>query len=365
MNKHDEHKPVYYGTYLQLSNLLNAQFPVSDSLGIQAHDEMLFIITHQAFELWFKQVMFEIDTVISLLSQDSVPEKDITYCVRLMQRVNKIMELTLQQFAVLETMTALDFMDFRDLLHPASGFQSAQFRILELRLGLNDEKRLNRAFQTAMHEEDKQAVQQAATKTTLFGAVQKWLENTPFLETEGYQFWESYKQAVLRTFAKDREDIARHAILTDEERAIRLDSVNKAEISFAALFQEEQYNELLHKGERTLSLQATLAALFINLYRDYPLLQQPFALLNEISAFDENFSVWRYRHAVMTNRMIGSRIGTGGSSGFHYLSQTAIKQKVFGDITSLAGMLIARRETPALPDNVADKLRFTYEVSKD
>ena len=110
-----------------------------------------------------------------------------------------------------------------------------------------------------------------------------------------------------------------------------------------------------------MSHKATLAALFIQLYRDYPLLNHPNALLQAICGFDETLSVWRYRHASMTMRMIGSRIGTGGSSGFHYLAHTALKQKVFGDITSLSGMLIPRRITPSLPNSISQRLKFTFE----
>lgn len=352
---------VYYSEYLQLNKILDAQYPESDKVGIEAHDEMLFIITHQAFELWFKQIMFELESVISILGKDSVKEHEVSICVHRLHRMQSILKMSMEHFAVLESMSALDFMDFRDLLHPASGFQSVQFRVLEMRLGLPTEKRLNRSYQTAMKDFDKKLVQDAEGKTTLFDAIQSWLEHTPFLETEEYLFWQEYKQAVSATFNKDRADVAAHEILTDEERIIRLQSIDQAEHSFNSLFDEATYSELIEKGERRLSHKATLAALFIQLYRDYPLLDHPNALLQAICAFDETLSVWRYRHASMTMRMIGSRIGTGGSSGFHYLAHTALKQRVFGDITSLSGMLIPRRITPALPDSISQRLKFTFE----
>lgn len=356
---HDD--SVYYSEYLQLHKILEAQFPESDKAGIEAHDEMLFIITHQAFELWFKQIMFELESVISLLSQKSVQENEVSTCVHRLHRMESILRMSMEQFTILETMSALDFMDFRDLLHPASGFQSVQFRVLEMRLGLTQEKRMNRSFLTAMKDFDKKLVQQAEGKTTLFEALQTWLEHTPFLETEEYLFWQEYKSAVSATYAKDRADIAEHAILTDEERIIRLQSIDQAESSFNSLFDEHTYMELIEKGERRLSHKATLAALFIQLYRDFPLLTHPNALIQAICAFDETLSVWRYRHASMTMRMIGSRIGTGGSSGFHYLAHTALKQRVFGDITSLSGMLIPRRIIPTLPESIAQRLKFSFE----
>ncbi|MGA1249069.1 MAG: tryptophan 2,3-dioxygenase family protein [Candidatus Kapaibacteriota bacterium] len=355
---------VYYSEYLQLQHILEAQFPESDKVGVEAHDEMLFIITHHAFELWFKQILFELDSVIGILSQDSVKEHEIAVCVHRLNRMKNILSMSMEQFTILETMTALDFMDFRDLLHPASGFQSVQFRILEMRLGLTADKRLNRAYMTAMKDFDKNMIQIAEKKTTLFEAVQSWLEHTPFIETDDYKFWEEYKHAVSASFAKDRADIEAHDILTDEDRTSRMQSIDQAEHAFTSLFDTNTYQTLIDAGDRRLSHKATLAALFIQLYRDYPLLDRPNELLQAICAFDETLSIWRYRHASMTMRMIGARIGTGGSSGFNYLAHTALKQRVFGDITSLAGMLIPRRIIPALPESISTRLQFMFEHEK-
>lgn len=352
---------VYYSSYLQLDKILDAQHTESSKKGIEAHDEMLFIITHQAFELWFKQIMFELDSVISLLQKNPIAEHEISMCVKGIHRMNKILHMTSSQFEVLETMTALDFMDFRDLLHPASGFQSLQFRILEIRLGLPESKRLNKHFLIALNESDKAQVLSALQKPTLFDSVQQWLENTPFIETDKYTFWHEYKLAVMQTFEKDRHDILQHDILSAEEKEQRIQSINQAESSFNSLFDNSSYQELIQKGERFLSHKATMAALFINLYRSFPLLQKPFELIHEISTFDENMSLWRYRHSVMTAKMIGSRIGTGGSSGSHYLAMTAMKQRIFNDITSLSGMLLSRRTLPDLPADIIKQLQFTFE----
>jgi len=359
-----EQQSVYYSEYLQLRSILEAQFPESDKVGVEAHDEMLFIITHQAFELWFKQILFELESVINILSQESVKEHEIAICVHRLKRMQNILSMSMEQFSILETMSALDFMDFRDLLHPASGFQSVQFRVLEMRLGLPSEKRMNRSFMTAMKDFDKNMVQIAEKKTTLFQAVQSWLEHTPFLETDDYRFWEEYKHAVSASFEKDRADILSHAILSEEERISRLESVNQAEHAFTSLFDANTYQALIENGDRRLSHKATLAALFIQLYRDFPLLDRPNELLQAICGFDETLSIWRYRHASMTMRMIGARIGTGGSSGFNYLAHTALKQRVFGDITSLSGMLIPRRIIPHLPESISKRLQFMFEHEK-
>ena len=121
-----EQKPVYYGQYLQLDKIIDAQAPESFKEGkTPAHDEMLFIIIHQAYELWFKQILFEVNAVIGTMSKpqlnDNAPEMQLV--VHRMQRVVTILKVLVQQIDILETMTPMDFLDFRDMLRPASGFQ--------------------------------------------------------------------------------------------------------------------------------------------------------------------------------------------------------------------------------------------------
>ena len=126
-------KPVYYADYLKLDYLLEAQHPLSQlSDGAPAHDEMLFIIIHQAYELWFKHVLHELDSVMTLFAKPAVSEDQMGMAVARLERIIEIQRLMLMQMQVLQTMQPLDFLDFRDQLYPASGFQSLQFRILEI-----------------------------------------------------------------------------------------------------------------------------------------------------------------------------------------------------------------------------------------
>ena len=127
---------LYYGDYLQLGRLLSAQDLESGKEGKPAHDEMLFIIVHQAYELWFKQILWEIDGAIRILDRTSVEEKALGAAVAHLERIVSIQRVLLQQIDVMETMSPLDFLDFRDALVPASGFQSAQWRLIENRLGM-------------------------------------------------------------------------------------------------------------------------------------------------------------------------------------------------------------------------------------
>ena len=134
--------PVYYADYLGLERLLSAQNPLSRIDGRPAHDEMLFIVTHQAYELWFKQILHELDSVLEDFSGRSVAESRIGAAVARLARVVEIQKLLVEQLHVLETMTPLDFLSFRDALTPASGFQSFQFRLIEQKLGLPDQRRV-------------------------------------------------------------------------------------------------------------------------------------------------------------------------------------------------------------------------------
>ena len=139
-----DHQPVYYGEYLQLNKIIDAQAPVSFQNGKEpAHDEMLFIIIHQAYELWFKQVLFEVGSVLGIMGKPSINDNspELQTIVHRLQRVVTILKVLVHQIDILETMTPMDFLDFRDMLRPASGFQSWQFKILEAKLGLKFEQR--------------------------------------------------------------------------------------------------------------------------------------------------------------------------------------------------------------------------------
>ena len=105
---------VHYNEYLDLDKILDAQNPLSKGEGNEAHEEMLFIIIHQTYELWFKQIIHEIESVMSLLSKEKMDEENVGLVVGRFDRVNKILDILVKQLDILETMTALDFLDFRN-----------------------------------------------------------------------------------------------------------------------------------------------------------------------------------------------------------------------------------------------------------
>jgi tryptophan 2,3-dioxygenase len=124
----------------------------------------------------------------------------------------------------------------------------------------------------------------------------------------------------------------------------------------------DRLSVLHNEGTWRLSHRATLAALFISLYRDQPILAMPYRLIAALIDMDELFTSWRYRHALMVHRMIGTKIGTGGSSGYHYLKATADKHRVFMDLTNLSTFLIPRSALPSLPTSLRDRLGFAHNT---
>ncbi|PLX24188.1 MAG: tryptophan 2,3-dioxygenase [Ignavibacteria bacterium] len=357
--------PLYYTDYLQLDTLLNCQSRKSEEYGDPAHDEMLFIIVHQAYELWFKQILFELDSAIALLSKDPVREQDVGTCVSRLQRITEIQKILIDQLRVLETMTPLDFLDFRDYLFPASGFQSIQFRLLEIRLGLESDTRLRynqAAYHSRVSPEHRDLLIENEQKRTMFGAIEHWLERTPFLEFGEYRFWDEYRVAVQSMLGRDREVIENNPTLSDDEKVQQVLELGQTEEHFGAIFDPDRHDALRKDGKLRLSHRATLAALFISLYRDQPILSMPYRLLAGLVDMDELLTTWRYRHALMVHRMIGTKIGTGGSSGYQYLKSTAESHRVFRDLTNLSTFLIPRHALPELPDALFRRLGFAHQA---
>ncbi|ACQ79221.1 Tryptophan 2,3-dioxygenase [Beutenbergia cavernae DSM 12333] len=356
---------LYYWDYLGLDALLSAQQPRSDLDGEPAHDELLFIVVHQAYELWFKQILHELDEVVAIFSADVVPAKEMGRVVDRLRRVVAIQRLLLEQLTVLETMTPLDFLDFRDALVPASGFQSVQFRLIENRLGLDAARRLQihgAPYTAVLSAEHAALLADSEAAPSLRTCVDRWLSRTPYLRFGTFDFWSSYAGSVEAMLDGERATVRQLASLTDAGRAEQLEALDRTADEFATLFDAERYEELRSRGQRHLSQDAFLAALLLSLYRDEPLFQLPFRLLTALVEIDEGFTTWRQRHALMVHRMIGGRTGTGGTSGHAYLAAAARRHRVFGDLFDLPTFLLPRSALPALPDAVAHQLRFASEA---
>lgn len=349
-------KPLYYSDYLSLDILLNSQSPESSKHGQGVHDEMLFIITHQTYELWFKQILHELLSVLELFSATPLDEKRLHIIAARLDRIVHIQNVINQQIGILETMTPLDFLDFRNYLIPSSGFQSTQFREIELRLGLSHH--LSRCIYGRFNEEDSAYLEQITQQKSLFELLDEWLSRTPFLEFKDFSFWNSYRNAVEKMLNSDAEIIESNPSLSAEEKNQQFVEHESTKQSFACLFDQRLYEQYMGRGQFQLSHKATLAALFIQLYRDEPLLQLPFRVLTRLMDIDEQLTNWRSSHALMVQRMLGRKIGTGGSSGQEYLKSTISSKRIFTDLFNLSTYLIPRSQLPTLPDALIRNLNF-------
>ena len=356
-------KLLNYADYLKLETILNSQDLKSAERGTPAHDEMLFIIIHQVYELWFKQVLHELDSVLDVFGQDSVDESNVSLAVSRLDRIIEIQKVLIDQIRILETMTAMDFLEFRDDLFPSSGFQSAQFRVLENKLGLQPTERINygnQDYKNPLLDSGKEIVKKAENEKSLFDLLETWLERTPFLSFEGFNFWERYSDAVRSMLQKEDETIKNNPNHSVEEIEYHLKEHDRAVDSFEAMINPDKHNELIEKKKKRLSHKATQAALLIFLYRDEPILHSPYNLLSRLMDVDELFTTWRQRHALMVRRMIGAKIGTGGSSGHAYLQKTADRHKVFGELADLSTFFIPRSALPELPKNIKRNLGYFF-----
>lgn len=352
--------PVYYSEYLQLDKLLAAQQPVSPKYGAEAHDETLFIIVHQAYELWFKQMLHELKSVHPLFRADYLPDEKLMTVVHRLHRVVVIQELLNQQIKIIETMTPQDFLEFRDYLVPASGFQSIQFKELEISLGLHREQRVafdQESFYNRINDEDRAYLAEQEKKADLFSCVDAWLSRMPFLETEHFSFWQHYQEAIANDLAHDEAIVANNHLLTPAERRAELAAIAATRSNLAALFDAQAYQEIQAEGRVRLSQKAMQAALFIYMYREEPVFNLPWQVLNSLVEIDEQLTIWRFRHVMMVQRMLGNKIGTGGSAGHEYLRKTTERNRVFADFMNLATYLLPKRALPALPEQIKQALR--------
>lgn len=356
--------PVYYGDYLQLPKILDAQAPESAKYGDAAHDETLFIIIHQTYELWFKQILHELDSVIEIMKKPFVPSTDLSVINARIERVTQIQQILIDQINVMETMTTLDFMEFRDYLVPASGFQSLQFRLVEATLGIKAHHRMEvekQFFTSRLKPEDKKKLEAAENSISIFELLETWLSRMPFSQFDGYDFWSEYSQAVEKMLKTDREIISANPILDDRQRAMELKNLDLTKETFDTLLDSKLFDAWKASGKVRLSQKALLSAVFIYLYRDYPALQMPFRILNSLVEVDEKFTTWRYRHAIMVQRILGTKIGTGGSSGHEFLKSTTERNRAFIDFFNLATFLIPKNMTPKLPEDIKAQLDIVYD----
>ena len=337
-----------YGNYLQLDDLLKLQ---GEDRGISS-DEMHFIIVHQTFELWFKQIIRELSEVRNILSQEQVPEKDIPQAVERLGRTTEIFKLMAAQWSVMETLTPQGFLSFRDGLGSASGFESFQMRKFEILLGLKNEDRLFGmdpidTFRKLAENSEKDAailqdLEDALAKPSLEESLMKWISRTPIMGSiygseKDSESVEDYVNKHLLAHKSMGEDAAKRMSsygTSDLDKAVeRFNSAHQSAISF--LVPEGKIN------------RARASLLFIESYRELPLLAWPRKLIDAIVELEESMVKWRHSHARMVERIMGRRIGTGGTSGVDYLDKTS-QYRVFKDLWAVRTILVKSDKRPEL-----------------
>lgn len=263
-------KHITYIEYLKVNELLELQKPQSDG---PEHDELLFIVIHQVYELWFKQLLHEASAL-----QPALERGDTHRSLALLGRMRTIMKTLVSQLDILETMTPLQFNSFRDRLTSGSGFQSAQFREFEAVLGRRD------------------AAGADADKSSGMGMAEHLVPGSPArARVEAAMSRPSIWHSALKYFST-RRTMPAQALATDVTRAWQPD---------------EDVQQVL-----------------IDIHRNDP----EGAMVGEaLVDLDEGLQEWRYRHVKMVERTIGHKMGTGGSSGVGYLSSTLFRP-VFADL---------------------------------
>jgi tryptophan 2,3-dioxygenase len=332
-------KANYYADYLQLDKLLSIQELMSVGKSNATHHELFFMINHQVYELWFKQILTELDVVLDLFSSQLEVEKNLANIHAHLQRITKIQTLLIQQLDVLKTLTALDFLSFRHLLEPASGFQSYQFRLIEIKLGLRNQngERQSIYFQKLQKKHQK-FILKTEQEPSLFQLVEQWLENIIFPLAEKHKFLRNYKQKFTQFTAAQMKAIRLMRNKKQQEEKLR--NLQLTQHNFSYLFDAEKYQTLLDEKSRFLSYHGTVAALYILLNQNDIHVFEYYQMLQQLIDIDELFRQWRFEHMLMAQRMIGHKLGTGGTSGYYYLKLTVEQKRIFTDLSNMATFIM-------------------------
>ncbi|HYC77473.1 MAG TPA: tryptophan 2,3-dioxygenase family protein [Planctomycetota bacterium] len=355
-----------YGSYLQLDLLLAAQnppdyerlepseAPSARTRPLLHHDELLFIVVHQAYELWFKLILHELSRARDLLGRvaphkpTTVDERDVPEIVHTLERVNEVLRLAVDQFGVIETMTPLSFLAFRDAITPASGFQSVQFREVEILLGADEARRAvaQGVFDGLLSRGEAERLRARLDETTLKDALLDWLGRTPI--RRAYPEFAAEFAAAFDAYCDDQA--RRHAANPYAPPSERTAAAERARAAKAAA------RAYVLEGD-PIAVRANQAFLFITTYREEPLLRWPALLLDRLVEFEQRFRAFRFRHARMVERMIGARTGTGGSSGVDYLDRGS-QQRIFGNLLEARNFLLDRARLRDLPHPEVFRFRF-------
>ena len=355
-----------YWDYIRVEDLLRLQGGIDRDESKLGNDEVLFIVVHQVYELWFKLVLRELESARDLFHQNPVPDMALSGATRSFRRVSTILEQAQQHFRVMETMTTRDYLGFRDGLIGASGFQSAQLREIEVLLGLEDQKRIplgvEGSYKDALRSMDgkgssalDRVERRIANGPSLRQVVYDWLERTP-VGDDG-RFLDDVMGSHRAEMEKRLAIVQKRMDLPPADLALWRERYEK-ELVFGERFLRAEEEERTD-AERARVRKIRAALVFLESFRELPRLAWPREAMSALLEMEQAMVIWRQRHARMVERVIGKRTGTGGSAGVDYLDQTALKYRVFGDLWAVRTLLLQKGAVP--PIGHADDFRFRVE----
>ncbi len=339
-----------YGNYLRLEEMLKLQEGPSDYSPTPCNDETHFIIVHQVFELWFKLVLTELKQIHYLMSSEHINEDTMPKIVHHLKRVSAVFDLMSQQWKVMETLTPQDFLSFRDRLGTSSGFESWQLRQIEIILGLEHQQRDAGmdplGHMEKLEREGKISSQVLSDFTTVLAApslnelLKKWLHRTPINgsfvgDVDDDRITIDYIESHLSAMNKHSDTVIEHF-----ESIGHGDSISLRERLEKSVLNAKDFLRPEGKVSRSRA-----GLLFIESYRELPLLAWPRVLIDSFVELEESILLFRNSHARMVERMIGRRMGTGGSSGVDYLDAT-LKYRIFVDLWTVRTILVRRDLLP-------------------
>ncbi len=354
-------RPTTYWDYIRVEELLDLQGGLDKEASPPNNHEVLFITVHQVFELWFQLIHRELLAARDLFSSQVVQEQELSGAVASLKRIHTIFRALASQFEIMETLPTREYLEFRKKLMPASGGQSAQMRQIEVLFGLDERERVplgtGNWHMQILHEADgskgaayKRVVDQAADGPTFKEAIESWLYRTPI---DGVAHDSPDAGPALDNFI-ERYLTAHHSEVVDNleyAKAIIPGAEAREDLAQRYEWESNSARAFLNPseedgGERKARIRA--AMVFIETYRELPLLAWPREVLNSLIEVEQSFLIFRQRHARMVERIIGSRTGTGGTEGVKYLDETALRYRIFRDLWAVRTLMIRPGVTPDL-----------------
>ena len=381
-----------YWEYIKVEELLALQGGFDGDESKVSNDEALFIIVHQIYELWFKVILRELSRVRDIFQQNPVPDVELASAVRGFRRVVAVFEQAVHHFRVMETLTTRDYLGFRDRLIPASGFQSAQLREIEILLGLDDAIRIplgrgpgpdgeprrsspnpsgdlddpsgekpapshEQPYLAALRGADgkpssatHRVEARIASGPSLKTVVYDWLARTPIDGPSDQATTDAFLDRIIeahRGEIRERTRLAEQQSLPPEDIE-RLRARYEKEIVLAAQFLHGEDDPAADAETRAFRRRLRAAIVFLESYRELPRLAWPREVVDGLIELEQAMVIWRQRHARMVERVIGRRTGTGGSAGVDYLDQTALRYRVFNELWAVRGLLLRQPTLPPL-----------------